>query len=38
MDALAWARRAVAALDDLPDHDLRAMLVDLADYVVARIT
>lgn len=37
-DALAWARRAVTALDALPDHDLRDMLVDLADYVVARIT
>ncbi len=37
-DALDWARRAVAALDALPDHDLRDMLVDLADYVVARIT
>ncbi len=37
-DALAWAQRAVTALDALPDHDLRDMLVDLADYVVARIT
>ena len=37
-DALAWARRAVAALDALPDHDLRDMLGDLADYVVARIS
>lgn len=38
MDALAWARRAVAALDALPNHELRNMLEDLADYVVARIT
>ena len=37
-DALAWAGRAVAALDALPPHDLRDMLADLADYVVARIT
>lgn len=37
-DALAWAGRAVTALDALPPHDLRDMLVDLADYVVARIT
>lgn len=37
-DALAWAARAVAALDALPDHPIRAMLRDLADYVVARIS
>ena len=37
-DALDWAGKAVAALDDLPDHPLRAMLADLADYVVSRIT
>lgn len=37
-DALAWAARAVTALNALPDHALRDMLVDLADYVVARIT
>jgi octaprenyl-diphosphate synthase len=36
-DALAWTGRAVAALDALPEHDLRDMLADLADYVVARI-
>ncbi len=36
-DALAWADKAVAALDDLPDHPLRGMLRDLAGYVVARI-
>ena len=38
VDALAWTGRAVAALDALPPHDLRDMLADLADYVVARIT
>jgi octaprenyl-diphosphate synthase len=37
-DAIAWAERAKAALDVLPDHPVRGMLVDLADYVVARIT
>jgi octaprenyl-diphosphate synthase len=37
-DARAWARKAKAALDALPDHDLRTMLRDLADYVVARIS
>ena len=36
-DALAWTAKAVAALDALPDHPLRAMLAELADYVVARI-
>ena len=36
-DALAWAAQAVSALDDLPDHPLREMLADLADYVVSRI-
>ncbi len=35
--ALEWADRAKASLADLPDHDLKTMLVDLADYVVARI-
>lgn len=37
-DALAWADKAKAALDKVPDHPLKQMLVDLADYVVARIT
>jgi len=36
-EARAWAARARAALQALPDHPLRAMLVDLADYVVARL-
>jgi len=37
-DALDWAKKARAALDTLPDHPLRDMLRDLADYVVARIS
>ncbi|MFN4155920.1 MAG: polyprenyl synthetase family protein [Paracoccaceae bacterium] len=37
-DALAWAAKARSALDDLPEHDLRDMLADLADYVVERIS
>ena len=37
-DALAWAERAKTALEALPDHELRDMLSDLADYVVARIS
>ncbi len=36
-DALAWAKKAKTALDAVPDHALKQMLVDLADYVVARI-
>jgi len=36
-DALDWANKARVALDTLPDHPLRDMLRDLADYVVARI-
>ncbi|NUB44754.1 polyprenyl synthetase family protein [Fertoebacter nigrum] len=37
-EALAWAARARAAITLLPDHPLRAMLDDLAGYVVARIS
>ena len=37
-DALAWAAKARAALVNLPDHPLRAMLDDLAIYVVARLS
>ena len=36
-EALGWAAKAQAALTVLPDHPLRAMLSDLAAYVVARI-
>ncbi|MEL6586534.1 MAG: polyprenyl synthetase family protein [Pseudomonadota bacterium] len=36
LEALAWRDRAKAALDRLPSSDLRDMLADLADYVVAR--
>lgn len=35
--ALDWAARAKAALAALPAHDLRDMLAELADYVVARV-
>ena len=37
-EALTWAAKARAALGALPDHPLRAMLDDLAGYVVARIS
>ena len=36
-DALEWAERAKTALSAIPQSDLRDMLIDLADYVVARI-
>ncbi|HVG46730.1 MAG TPA: polyprenyl synthetase family protein, partial [Rubellimicrobium sp.] len=35
-EAEAWVGRAKAALDRLPEHPLREMLADIADYVVAR--
>ncbi|MBS0564551.1 MAG: polyprenyl synthetase family protein [Proteobacteria bacterium] len=35
--ALDWVRKAKAALAALPAHELRDMLADLADYVVARV-
>ncbi|WP_347267538.1 polyprenyl synthetase family protein [Paracoccus sp. (in: a-proteobacteria)] len=37
-DALAWAARARAALAAAPDHGLRAILSDLADFVVSRLS
>jgi octaprenyl-diphosphate synthase len=37
VEALAWAERAKAALRDLPPGEIRDMMTDLADYVVARI-
>lgn len=36
--ALSYAASAKAALDPLPEHEIKDMLRDLADYVVARIT
>lgn len=36
-EALHWAKRAKHALKALPEHPIRDMLNDLADYVVARI-
>jgi octaprenyl-diphosphate synthase len=35
-EAEMWVGRAKAALSRLPEHPLREMLADLADYVVAR--
>lgn len=36
-EALAWIAKAKSGLSVLPAHELRDMLADLADYVVARI-
>ncbi len=38
VDAINWAEKAKSTLNAVPDHPLKTMLVDLADYVVARIT
>ena len=37
LEALEGMDKAKAALAVLPDHDIKSMLVDLADYVVARV-
>lgn len=37
-DALGWSATAKDAIRALPEHPLRDMLSDLADYVVARIS
>ena len=36
-EALAWSAKAKEALQSVPDHEIRTMLSDIADYVVARI-
>ncbi len=38
VEALDWAARAKVALHAAPQHPLRDMMADLADYVVARLT
>ena len=37
-DAIEWAEKAKAALAYLPDHAIRTMLIELADYVVERVS
>jgi octaprenyl-diphosphate synthase len=37
-DALRWSATAKDAMRQLPKHELRDTLIDLADYVVARIS
>lgn len=36
-EALAWTEKAKAALALLPDHELRGLLADVADFVVSRV-
>lgn len=36
-EALAWAAKAKAALEAMPNHEIKDLLKGLADYVVARI-
>ena len=35
--ALFWANKAKTALAVIPEHELKSMLIDLLDYMVARI-
>lgn len=37
-EALAWRDKAVTALNTLPQHEVRDMLGDLADFVVERVS
>lgn len=37
-EALDWADKAKSAMSTLPEHPIRTMLIDIADYVVARLT
>ena len=36
-EALHWSEKAKDAMQHLPAHELKDMLIDLADYVVARV-
>ncbi|MDA7424988.1 polyprenyl synthetase family protein [Thalassococcus lentus] len=37
-DALEWSAKAKTAMQSLPASDLRDLLIDLSDYVVARVS
>ncbi len=37
-DALGWAAKAKDAMAQLPKHEIRTMLIDLADFVVERVS
>ena len=36
-DAYAWTAKAKAAMENLPDHEIRDLLIGIADYVVERL-
>ena len=36
-EALAWAEKAKSALAELPESELRNLLMDLSDFVVSRV-
>lgn len=36
-DAFGWAEKAKAAISQLPDHEIRDLLIGIADYVVERL-
>ena len=36
-EAFKWARHATAAIDPLPDHPIKSILKDLAEFVVDRV-
>ncbi len=36
-DAFGWAAKAKSELETLPEHEIRTLLRDLADYVVSRL-
>ncbi len=38
LDAMAWTAKAKDAITKLPEHPVRQMLIDLADFVVARVS
>lgn len=38
VDAVAWSDKAKNAISGMPGHPVRTMLIDLADYVVDRIS
>ncbi|WP_425073169.1 polyprenyl synthetase family protein [Sagittula sp. S175] len=38
VEALAWAAKAKAAMEQLPAGEMRDLLIDLNDYVVARVS
>ncbi|CUH54255.1 polyprenyl synthetase family protein [Shimia marina] len=37
-DALVWSEKAKSSIAKLPDHEIRDLLAEIADYVVARLS